>query len=758
MDIWAWVHDAQRELRESGQERLAEILWDLQRYVSDGQHEQVDALIPEALALVRSVDHPWLEVFVRHWHAQSLIVDRCNVTQGLDEIVRLLDFAHGERTADCPQSVCVTQDFCIAHGVLDGPGYGEERLAASAEALARITPAWPCFECISTEHADALFDLGRFADAEAFLRRQTAACGRKTKPLMLVLKRAAALTELGRHKEALKILESRNTANDQKSRRDMHAQLKAREYAIANRLDDALAAHPAAADLDPVEFVRWWQTEQVLCAALPGRNDAQLGRTLRGFCNTLRDNGALYQQCQIALGAAQLALDRGRPRVAALHLEQVAEVLPRLRRPEVLAREHAALGERIGVPGAVAGDAGTAAADAVLEQLGDDEERNYELLLPARKAHPEHESLVLALCHALQEMGFPEHAVRELENFVLAQRASSSAFNELMRLLVRTGAEARLRELAEQVPEPMHAIAQFYLGRMSMRREDWAAAAQAFERTRQLEDSPNRSTLSNLALVYRHLDRLEESLALLDELAASEDDFSDDWDRMHVATLLGRHDKVRDSARRLGFKFEGEGPIDDPFEYCEVQLRDAVGRKVGHRAVRINPVVARIIAMQAPDKPCHYRDEVLVDPVVLNPREGPPPENASKEAGDYEPQYRGERVLKPGGYRIYDIDGVHPGEEAVEALRTALQGHGVYLSQRSGDGYRLSPREGETTVLGVYIFIAVPQGLATTELYGILAPRLAQWSQPITFRGLLRELGNETELERHEQIAQDLKL
>ena len=171
----------------------------------------------------------------------------------------------------------------------------------------------------------------------------------------------------------------------------------------------------------------------------------------------------------------------------------------------------------------------------------------------------------------------------------------------------------------------MRAGAHFYLGRVLVRREDWSGASQAFERAREFESEPNRSTMSNLATAYRNLGRNEDALALLDELATSETDFSDDWDRMYVATLLGQHDKVRDSARRLGFKFEGEGPIDDPFEYCEVKLRDGVGRELGFRAIRINPVVVRITAMQAPDQPCRYRDEVLIDPYVLNPRESEAP-------------------------------------------------------------------------------------------------------------------------------------
>lgn len=760
MDIWAWVRDAREELRENGHERLAEILFELPGLVGDGLHEQVEALLPEGLALARAIDHPWIEVFLRHWLAQSRIVDRCDVAQGMDEIVRLLDFAHGERTANCPQSVCVTQDFCIAHGELDGPGYAEERLAASAEALARIDASWPCFHCISAEYADALADQERYADAESFLRQQLRAGDESgSHDVVLVLKRADALSKLGRHAEAIEMLESIDTSDDQKSRRTLHAQLKTGEYARAGRLDEALAAHPRPTDVDPADFVRWMRNETLLCAALPARNDTQLGLTLREFCNTLRINGSLYHQGEVAMGAARLALERGRPRVAALHLEHVAEVLPRLRRPERLAREHAELLARLPAAPDSSLEGATDAA-AVLEQLGDDAELNYEALRAALRTHPANEELTLALCRALQEMGFPDQAVRELESFAQAQLSSAAVLSELMRLLVRTGAETRLRELADSVPESLRAGAHFYLGRMLMQREDWAAAAQAFEQTRALEETPYRSTTSNLALVYRQLGRLEESLALLDELAQSEDDFSDDWDRMCVATLLGRHDKVRDSARRLGFTFEGEGPIDDPYAYCEVTLRDNVGRDVRYRAVRVNPVVARIIAMQAPDQPSRYRDEFLIDPAVLNPREAPPQKDGENqgEDDDYIPQFRGDRLLKVGGYRIYDLDGVHPGEEAVESLSQALADRGVLLSQRSGEGYQLTLREGEPTVLGIYVYIAVPQGIPAAEVYDILAPIVGAWTVPITFRGLLRELGNEKELARHEQIAQDLKL
>jgi len=751
MDIWAWVHEAEEDLRRDGHQRLAEIVEGLPRLVVDGFHEQVEAILPEGLALARAIDHSWLEVFLRHWLAQSRILHRCDVTHGMDEVVRLLDFAHGERTANCPQSVCVTQDFCNAYDKLDGPGFAVERVAVSSEALARIDPSWPCFNCISAEHTEALIDLGRYADAEAFIRRQRTAIGRNDdEPSSLILQLTDVLSHLGRNEEAVELLDALDTSQEQKSRRIEHAQQKTRQYALMGRIAEAIALHPAAADLQPSDYVTWLRSEQVLCAAIPERNDAKLGRTLRGFCNTLRTNGSLYQQAEIAIGAAKFALARGRARVAALHLEQVAGLLPMLRRPEKIALARAELEAQWQPPMSDVADEAT-----LLAHLGDDAEGNYEALLPAHAANPASEPLTLALCRALQEMGFPENARQVLEAFVQAQPESGDIFYELMRLLARTGAEQRLRELAESVPGPMRAAAHFYLGRMLVRREDWSGASQAFERAREFESDPNRSTMSNLATAYRNLGRNEDALALLDELATSETDFSDDWDRMYVATLLGQHDKVRDSARRLGFKFEGEGPIDDPFEYCEVKLRDGVGREIGIRAIRINPVVVRITAMQAPDQPCRYRDEVLIDPYVLNPRESEAPAEGND---DYLPAFRGERLLKAGGYRIYDLDGVHPGEAEVDALGKALIAREIHMSQRSGDGYQLTPREGEPTVRGIYIFIAVPQSVSTVAVREILASALGEWKVPITWRGVLRELGNETELARHEGIAQELKL
>jgi len=742
VDVWAWVADAQTELRDAGHTRLADIMDEVSSLTAHGHHDQVEAVVPEGVALARSIDHPWVEVFLRHWLAQSRILHRCDV-RDMDEVVRLLDFAHGERTASCPQSVCATQDFCSAYGVLDGPGFGAERIAASAEALARIDPTWPCFGCISMEHADALLDLGRYEEAESFCARQIRA-GRRVSMTEVKLARADALIRLGRLPEARGLLEKLKSGTEMQSLQTDHALLKSRLYALLGCIDDAIKVLPRADELEPGDFVKFCWSAALLSDARPEFNDAALGAALRRFCSVLRANGSLHNHASVAVAAAKFALGRGRPALASLHLADAATIFPQLRNPAALQRQHAEISAAVSPPSTPLDPI------AALEALGDDAELDLDTLTAAQRAHPDNEPLTLALSRALRALGFTKIARGILDAFVRGHPGAHEVWDELMRLLVLDGDEAGLRSMAALVPEAMRATAQFRLGRLFIQRESWAEAAQSFEAARALESEPDHATLANLADAYRHLGRLDESLALLDELAREPEQTAYDWDRMVVATLLERHEIVRDSARRLGFTFAGEGPIDEPFAYCTVKRADSMGRDEALRALRINPVVARIIAMQDPGKPCFYRDEVLYDPAALNQR----PDDA-EAAKSYVPEFRVIKVLKRGGYRIYDLDGVHPGDERIDALATALGEIGVSLSVRSSDAYQLKPDD-QPPVTGVYIFIAVPEATGTDAVYRVL--QAAAWNTPITYRGLLSELGLQTELESHQAIADELNL
>ena len=344
MDIWDWVFDAQRELRASGQERLADIVDQVPPLAADGQHEQVEAMVPEGIALARTIEHPWIELFLRHWLAQSRIICRGDVTTGMNEVVRLLDFAHEDFTRDCPQSVCVTQDFCVAHSVLDALGYAEERLAACEESLGRISPAWPCFGCISTEYFNALFDLGRYSEAEAFSARHIAAMKPSSHARnYLMVQRAQALSALDRHEESLQVILSVKVSGHGRKLKAFHAISLAREYAHARRFDEAKQALPNPRKIDPGDYRDWIGAKRSICAGQPESNDAELERTLRGFLDTLQANGALYWRASVAASAARFALERGDSTAFASHIGSLRGALPLLRKPERLADELATM-------------------------------------------------------------------------------------------------------------------------------------------------------------------------------------------------------------------------------------------------------------------------------------------------------------------------------------------------------------------------------------------------------------------------------
>lgn len=214
MDIWGWVDGTMEQLRSSGdagQLRLAEIMEELPGVVMEQGGLRGVALHAEGVALARAQQRPWVEVYLRHWHIQNLLFHAGDARQGVAEAVSLLEFAHRSDTAECPQSVCAVDDLCAAYSLLDGPSFAEERLAVSREALARITPARNCFDCLSGQCADAMDDLGQTSEALRFLDAQQAQrmssgvedeagafCGQTRASLLLGLERYADALELVR--------------------------------------------------------------------------------------------------------------------------------------------------------------------------------------------------------------------------------------------------------------------------------------------------------------------------------------------------------------------------------------------------------------------------------------------------------------------------------------------------------------------------------------------------------------------------------
>ena len=265
MNIWHWVQSSEYELRAAGHERLAELIEALPNTVTSGRHVEVLAMSEEALSMARSLKLTWIEVFIRHWRAQSQILLHHDVSQGLPEVVSLLEFAHRPENIECPQSVCVTQDICVAYAKIDGPGYAAERLAAATETLARINVNWPCFGCISSEKADALNDVGQYQQAEQF-------CAQQRKELAKAGKRSYAVESAHSHslrmqgqyeKALLKIAKAPDAVSGTTSMFGWHQQ-RSELLALLGRWDAALAEHQAIENLVPSGYARWASTWALL--------------------------------------------------------------------------------------------------------------------------------------------------------------------------------------------------------------------------------------------------------------------------------------------------------------------------------------------------------------------------------------------------------------------------------------------------------------------------------------------------------------
>lgn len=443
MDIWAWITEAEAELREAGQGRLAELVDKLPEYTCDNRHTQVDAIYPEALALARASGRPWLEVFVRHWNLQSRILHRYEVADWMEEAVSLIEFAHRPESRDCPQTVCVTQDLVSCYGNIDGPGYAGERLAATEETLARIDPSWPCWTCISSEHAEALIDDDRPAEALAFALTQISAMtavDARHEPVPLAGVRIDALVELGRLDEAMALADEAARFPVDRSHSQFRSLDQARLLSLLERYDEALDAllpYETAAETQG-QYEAWTDvaTRLALVGALD--NDWRLDARLRQMQTSLVRHGIVRIAVTVASRRARLAIARERRATATACADEIEALLSRLRRPRGADDDLAALRADIAAMGAGEVPA-PETEEAAIELCGDDPEADVEVLRDARARWPAHEQLMMREAHALRAMGRWADAEAALRVFCAARPDANEPFLLLGNTLLAMG-------------------------------------------------------------------------------------------------------------------------------------------------------------------------------------------------------------------------------------------------------------------------------------------------------------------------------
>jgi hypothetical protein len=779
MDIWDWVEGITERLREGDveQQRLARVMRELPTATCDDEHERVDALVPEAIALARRLGETWVELFLRHWNLQSRVLHR-NLARSeeLREAVDLLEFANRPDTQRCPQSVCVTQDLACCYSKADGPGYVAERLAVADETLARIDPSWPCFDCISAEYFSALIDDQRAAEGLAFLDRQQAKLaehGIFKLGSNMIHNRADALLALGRPADALAVLEGvRDPARLGESYAMHHRMLRAKALLGLDRVDEAEALHPEfTAIIETASHYEDWVIG--LCGLIrAGRvgNDAGIGEQLLTLQRNLEHNGSRWDAADLAATGAELAIERGARSVAALLLADLRRLRGLLRRPAGIDARLATLEQRLAAlpEPPLPAEPSVDAIELLLrgpEGEGLPAEQALDVIMAARAALPDDSTLAVHEARVLRQLARPDAARARLTHLfdrllaaaserqpdtllpvdALAAELAAAALEDedfvgFDALLARLGISGDARADRELVDGLVAARVLRHLHRMraeSLRmRGDRSAAERAL---RGLIDADVATAWARVQLADLARTRGDWSavLAELDLAIGEMEPGSGDWQRMTAATLLGRWDVVRDSMTRLGLPSldldEGDSntPIDTDLGMIRCEFVEPEGVRRRYWTRRTSPCSGRVLELAFPDDPQHYGDQIVYEPTDLD---------ADSDDEEHPLCFAVVAVVEPGGFRSFVVRGWDPGEQDFDALMDALGEEGFAVERitapgRTGRDPRADEDDddaAEIPTLALLIALEVERGAEGIDaLRTCLRGATASWELPL---------------------------
>lgn len=748
MEMFKWVDDAVSVLMENGEHRLARIMDDLPSVVLDGASDEVERLADEGLSLARSVENKWIEVYLRHWRLQSRVLHQLDASRDtLKEAVGLVDFASREDTRDCPQSVCTTQDLAACYGCIDGPGYVEERIAAADETLARISPKWPCFRCISGEKLGALLDGRRFEEACALGASQRKA-GNAGDELLAY---CCALLAMSKPTEALATAEAFDAAGHGVSGVTHKRVLRTLCLIRLERYEEAAQALPSSELLHPAIYVNWLRCVREIFAHAPQQNTWELELVVAEMVCTLKANESHYTLAKVRLMAAQLACLRKARSTAEYHLEAAQVAMGALRVPGRIESGIGTLKEKLAklpAPETTLPED----VDKFLESLGADPESDLAPMAEASKKWPNSVELVMNRAAAFDALGRGDERHTLIEQAYRESGEDVVFFMPLVESLLHASKHEDVFSLAESVREKFPVPAGVARARSYSIQRKLSEAAAELDEILHLDPEQTGWMRKTLTSLRRELGDSEEALRLLNESISAEDDEGLHWDRMLVASQVGSWFEVRESAAELGMELQGEeGPIEEEWEACLLQMESPSGTEQWALAQRTGPVSARVFSLASPRETQYVRDVWLFDAMALNGQE------VASAEGDEEPpllQYKAVQRVSEGGFRTYAIDGLHPGDDVLEQFLGELEERGVLSNILSDESYEVQDEgDSESSPLpAVYIALACPENMGALELH----ESLEQLTKGCTllWRELAGELNDEEIIETQKEIGQ----
>jgi hypothetical protein len=754
MDIWKWVFDAERDLREAGNERLADLMMSVVENTQESKPELVAAALPEALAGARAMKNPWLEVYFRHWGINNRMSDLVEGEKALPEIVSLLEFSHREETIQCPQSVCATQDIAMCYGNMDGPGWVSERLAVCEEALARINPEWPCFDCISEEYVHALIDDKRGEEAITFVSRQQKAmidAGNDPDQRLNKMKLRAMRLQ-GQTDEALALLEqieSDEDSDDSEQEVNVLAGFKALLLADKQQYEAAWQCLPDWEDLKPGAYPEWAEAVFLIAQADAQYNHWRLGRQLQKSLDHLSKVGAHHHTVEVAIAHIRLALGR-RAHWTAARAFNIAKVsLAKLRQPQAFNSIFADLAQQIDAITPVSADLPVPAAElaAYLNAQEDGSpENDVQHLLQACKQLPHDAELASFAANALAACGAVEECKNHLWQFVRANPTVDGPNYSLANRILDTQDHAAIDQLVSEIQavNPSAAL--------------WFNAQSSYQQKRYDNKHPESiGALDFWAQAALANQDIATALRIRKQLVESSQPDTDDlidnlWGLVIMASAAQDWPSVRRAALALGMELTDAASETDVIEenwgLVFIQIAQNNDSKT-HLAYRTGPATARILAhSNAPD------DQHLNDWVAFDVRPLEPMPESEEERENFITTFKAIHVIEAGGFgHSCFCDGAHPGEKAFVKFSEALSIKGWELNVASEDDYTVSdPDKDDATLPGCYFQVAAPLGVTPKEIDATLQTLTAKWKHPICWPRFADRAGIDTA--RHIEIVE----
>lgn len=717
-------------------------IWHLMDCVADGRHAQVEAIVPGLVARARAEERPWVEIFARNFGLRSKVLHQEDISDGLGEAIALLDRAHQPDAADCPQTICTAHAVCAAYGFKDPTGYIDERLSVSTETLARTDPRRVCWLCISNEHADALIDAGRPDDALTWLaeqRRTRLTAGARVDPDDFGLREAAAHVLAGRLDAAHAALDACADAERGASWQRTWRQWKARVLAEQGELDAAAPLLSSVDDiLDDGGFRLHFETAPLLFGKLSDEARAQ---------TSLDDDELIRQMCVLGraciargggagvgalLWAAEHLVDDGEPTLARAALEGA--------RPGVQAlRDATAVEARMrALEGRIEALEDRSAKPAEPPTPTESTQQSFEGGLAALRAEPSLDGL-RPLVSVARAFGLPELARTLAVETRQAAPDDDALFDFTAQILLDAGDTAALDAQLARPPAtadgPM--LATWLRGLAAERRGDADAATRCL--TTVAAQRPGWAHVCDrLGRMHFDAGRFAEADAVWGATADAIGGVNDfHWHCMCAATAAGDWDRLRALAGIVDFPVPGErGPFEADYGLVRVRYEDDPHP---YFAQRTGPLSARILSLRAPGRPSRHGDRVLYHPASIEDDEDGPPVR------------RMLLCLDPSDHVTVDLDGLDPGEAAIDDLREALQDAGFFFQFGAGSEYEVVDPETEESHPGLYLLIAA-RPAELPALHAILDA--IPGPGPRVWPALLEHLGRADEAAKHRATAE----